>query len=39
MIFELIIGGKMVALFDSNILFAGAPYHVYQRECAMVQSR
>ena len=29
MMFELIIGGKMVALFDSNILFAGAPYNVY----------
>lgn len=31
MIFELIIGGKMVGLFDSIILFAGAPYHVYQK--------
>lgn len=31
MIFELIIGGKMVALFDSTILFASAPYHVYQK--------
>lgn len=31
MIFELIIGGKMVALFDSTILFAGAPYNVYQK--------